>query len=125
MERLTVEEAQKLFAEKAPRASKYGNRKIEYGGRTFDSKLEADYAAELDRLRKATDPAERVVSVEYQVRFPILVNAVKICDYLADFVVTYGDGRTAVIDAKGIKTDVYKLKRKLMKAVHDIDIEEV
>ena len=45
--------------------------------------------------------------------------------YKADF--TYKDrtGKTHVVDAKGIKTDVYKLKKKLMYAVHKIVIEEV
>ena len=33
---------------------------------------------------------------------------------MADFVVTYSDGHVEVIDVKGVRTDVYKLKRKML-----------
>lgn len=105
--------------------SKYGNRKTEYNGRTFDSALEARRAEELDLMRKATDKRERVMDVQYQVRYPIVVNEQKICAYVADFVVTYADGHVEVQDAKGVLTDVYKLKKKLMLAVHGIEIVEL
>lgn len=104
--------------------SKYGNRKTAYGGRMFDSVLEAKVAQQLDTLRKATDHFFRVTNIEYQVRYPIAVNGVKICAYVADFVVTYADGHVEVIDAKGMLTPVYKLKKKLMLAAHGIAIKE-
>lgn len=34
--------------------------------------------------------------------------------YVADFVYEDKDGRTIVEDAKGMRTDVYKIKRKIM-----------
>lgn len=103
---------------------KYGNEKTPYKGRMYDSKREAAYAMELDTLMKARSPKERVVKWTPQVRFTIKVKGQKICDYYADFVVEYADGRSAVIDVKGVMTDVYKLKKKLVKAVHGIDIQE-
>lgn len=121
---MTPEQARAHF-EGNRSASKYKNRKTEYGGRTYDSRLEARYAETLEQLRTAKDPAERVEHVEYQVRYPMVLNGVKICDYVADFVVRYADGHTSVIDAKGVLTDVYKLKRKMMRAFHGIEIEEV
>ena len=33
--------------------------------------------------------------------------------YTADFKVTYADGHVEIIDVKGIKTEVFKLKRKI------------
>ncbi len=105
--------------------SKYHNRKTVYKDRTFDSKREADYAARLDILKRAKDPKERVEKIEYQIRIPIIINGVKICSYIADFKVTYGDGRTETQDVKGFKTPVYKLKKKMVKAVYDIDIVEI
>lgn len=124
---MTVAQAIAFSKEKGkkPADSKYGNRKTEYNGRMFDSKLEAGHAATLDQMRKAKDRKDKVTNVEYQVRYRITVNGLKICDYIADFVVTYADGRTEVVDAKGVLTDVYKLKRKLMKACHGIEIVEV
>jgi hypothetical protein len=35
------------------------------------------------------------------------------------------DGKFVVEDAKGIRTDIYKIKRKLMLQVHGIQITEV
>lgn len=44
--------------------------------------------------------------------------------YLADFVYEKGS-QTIVEDVKGMKTDVYKIKRKLMLYFHGIQIKEV
>lgn len=33
--------------------------------------------------------------------------------YVADFLVTYHDGREEVVDVKGVETDVFKIKRVL------------
>lgn len=49
----------------------------------------------------------------------------KVCVYVADFVyLDLFDGKEIVEDAKGYRTAIYKLKKKLMKAVHSIDIFE-
>jgi hypothetical protein len=47
------------------------------------------------------------------------------CSYVADFVYTDCDGVTHVVDAKGWRTEVYRLKKKLMLLVHGIRIEEM
>lgn len=108
---------------KAPKRSKYNSKKTFYDGVEYDSKKEADYAAKLDLLRKATDPHERVVRVERQVAF-ILQD--KFTDatgkkhlpikYFCDFLVNYADGRQEIVDVKsfGTMTDVYKIKKKLL-----------
>lgn len=46
------------------------------------------------------------------------------CAYVADFVYTDKDGNTVVEDTKGVRTDVYRIKRKLMLHVHGIRISE-
>ena len=46
------------------------------------------------------------------------------CYYIADFVYTDEDGNTVVEDTKGMRTDVYRIKRKLMLHVHGIRITE-
>ena len=47
------------------------------------------------------------------------------CKYVADFVYTDVEtGETVVEDTKGFRTDVYKIKRKLMLKVHGIKIKE-
>lgn len=46
------------------------------------------------------------------------------CHYVADFVYTDEHGNTIVEDTKGVRTDVYRIKRKLMLKVHGIRITE-
>lgn len=106
-------------------ASKYGNKKTEYKGEVYDSKREAAYAAELDMLKKASSARERVVSWKRQVPFSVKINGVHICKYISDFVVQYADGREEIIDVKGKLTDVYKLKKKMVEAYHNVKIIEV
>lgn len=47
------------------------------------------------------------------------------CTYVADFVYKDSDGKTVVEDTKGVKTEAYKIKRKLMLWIHGIKIKEV
>lgn len=108
--------------------NKYGAKKTEYNGRLYDSKKEAQYASILDLSKRAIAPTCRVVSWEPQVRFDIVINDKKICSYYLDFLVKYADGHIEHIDVKGgraTKTAVYRLKKKLVEAVHNIKIKEV
>lgn len=113
------------LARQYPKRSKYGSVKTEYNGRTYDSKLEANFAAELDMSRKATDPKVRPVKIEPQVRFPLKIKGKLICTYVLDFRVTYADKHIEHIDVKGVMTDVYKIKKKMMKVCWGIDILEM
>ena len=48
------------------------------------------------------------------------------CSYVADFVyVDAATGQTVVEDTKGVRTKDYIIKRKLMLAVHGIQIKEI
>ena len=47
------------------------------------------------------------------------------CAYIADFVYKDAEGRLVVEDTKGVRTPDYIIKRKLMLAVHGIQIQEV
>ena len=60
-----------------------------------------------------------------QVTFPIVVNGVKICKYIADHRYR-SDGEIIVEDVKstGTMTDVYRLKKKLVGAVYGVVITE-
>ncbi|EJI2509729.1 DUF1064 domain-containing protein [Salmonella enterica] len=99
------------------RAPKYGNKKTEVDGITFDSKKEAHYYTQL-KLRQA---AGEVVMFLRQVPFH-LPGGVK---YLADFEVLTADGVVEFIDVKGARTAEYKLKKKLVEQYYPITIIEV
>lgn len=102
------------------RYSKFGNTKIVVDGQKFDSRREADRWGIL-RLEEACG---NIKDLERQFRYRMELNGVKICDYLCDFRYSR-NGVVVVEDAKGFKTPVYRLKKKMMKAFHGIDIIEV
>jgi len=68
--------------------------------------------------------AGEIINLELQPKFPIEVNGIKICTYIADFRYKERDGTEVVEDCKGFKTDVYRLKKKLVKAIYGIEILE-
>lgn len=110
-----------LPQQQANRQSKFRNQRTLYGGRWYASKKEATRASELDVLQRVG----AIHSWIPQFKIPIEHNGVKICSYYADFRVTYPDGRVEYEDTKGVRTDVYKLKSKLVKAFHGIIIKEL
>lgn len=103
---------------------KYRNRPTTVDGETFDSKAEADKWLELTLRQRAGE----IANVRRQVSYDLVVNGLKVCRYVADFV-WVEDGRTIVADVKGYKGGgsyrVFRLKLLLMKAVHGIDIVEL
>lgn len=96
-----------------------------YKGKVYDSKLEKNYRAKLELMKKATKLENRVVDIQEQVPFEFVINGLKVCTYLLDFKVTFGDGRIEHIDTKGVITDIYRIKKKLMLACYGIKIKEV
>jgi hypothetical protein len=100
--------------------SKYRNIKTEVHGITFASKKEAYRYCELKLLQRASE----ISDLELQPRYDIVINGMKVCTYVADF--RYKEsGETITEDAKGMLTPMYRLKKKLMKACHGIEIKEV
>jgi len=101
---------------------KYHNQKTDVDGYTFDSKAEANRYCDLKLLQKA----KRICDLELQPRFDLTVNSVKIGFYKADFAYTeVENGERIVEDVKGVMTPVYRLKKKLVKALHGIEIREI
>ena len=103
------------------RRSKYGNRPTEVDGIKFASAKEARRYSELKVLSRAG----LVKGLILQPRFPITINGVKVCEYVGDFEYRDETGARVIEDAKGVRTDVFILKSKLMRAVHGIDVKEV
>lgn len=109
--------------------NKYGNRKTTLDGITFDSAKEANRYAELKLLERAGE----ISNLQLQRPF-VLIGAQKDengkvierpLKYIADFVYKDKDGKTVIEDAKGMRTDVYKIKRKLMLSIYGYRIKEV
>jgi hypothetical protein len=104
------------------RYSKFGNVPTNVDGHTFHSKKEARRYMDLLALQVAG----LIRDLETQPRFRLEVGGVHICDYFADF--RYWDvprNEIVVEDVKGVRTDVYKLKKQMMLALHGIEVEEI
>lgn len=109
--------------------NKYGNKKITTEDGDFDSKREYKRWCELKLLQKAGE----ISNLYRQVPFGLLPQQrgkdgkvkEKAVKYVADFSYFTKDGEYVVEDAKGYKTDVYKLKKKMMLYFHGIEIKEV
>ena len=103
--------------------SKFRNKKVSLDGYTFDSLAEAKH---YKYTLKPRLEAGEISHLEIHPRIRCELNGRKICDYIADF--RYLDvsfagpqgqqGMTVVEDVKGYKTDVYRLKKKLVEAMY-------
>lgn len=102
--------------------SKYNNVKFKLDGEWFDSHKEGLRYRELQLLEKAGE----VSGIERQVTYELIPKqpGERALKYIADFRYKNKEGQLIVEDVKGYKTEVYKIKRKLMMYVHGIKIRE-
>ncbi|MEW6212721.1 MAG: DUF1064 domain-containing protein [Acidobacteriota bacterium] len=101
--------------------SKFKNRHVRLDGYTFDSQREADRYGELILLAKAGKISRLLIHE----RHPITVNGHLVAIYESDFTYLNEHGRKVIEDVKGVRTEVYKIKRALMKATLGIEIVEI
>lgn len=118
------------------RRSKYGSRKIVVDGITFSSKREAARYQELKLLER-----DGIIHyLQMQVKFVLIPAQYETpdsptksargkclereCSYIADFIY-FQNKKIVVEDAKGFRTEAYKIKRKLMLERYGIKIKEV
>ena len=104
--------------------NKYRAKKTVIDGITFDSKKEAARYCQLKILERAGQ-ITGLVWDKKAMHYPLAVNGLKIGVYTPDF--EYVDvltGQKVTEDCKGICTRDYLLRKKLMKAIHGIEILE-
>lgn len=102
--------------------SKYGAVKTEIDGIKFDSKHEASRYRELRLLEQAGE----ITNLHLQVPFELIPKSKygMPIRYIADFVYNDKNNEQIVEDAKGVKTPVYRLKRRMMEEKYGIEIKE-
>ncbi len=105
-----------------PKVAKFRNRKTVANGVTFDSGKEARRWQELQLMALAG----AITELKRQVSFDLCVNGMLICRYIAD--ATYRENGMLVCE--DVKSPIsrrqgdYRIKFKLMRAVHGIEIRE-
>ncbi len=110
------------------RRSKYGNIKTFVDGICFDSKKEAAYYWDL----KLRERAGEIHNLELQPKYELHTarrgtrTLVRIGVYKADFRFREGtQGLLRVVDVKGVKTAMYRWKKKHTEAEYGVVIQEV
>lgn len=109
--------------------SKYHNKKVIYKGIKFDSKKEMQRYKDLELL----ESTDYICNLELQKKFLLqegYTNAkgkkIRPIYYIADFY--YFDllkDKWVVEDTKGVRTEVYKLKKKLFEYIYNLTIDEL
>lgn len=105
---------------------KYRNkRSVDAEGNKFDSNMERRRWEEL----KIMEAGGLIFNLRRQVPYDLIAHEVTICRYVADHVYRRVEpfntlGPEIVEDVKGVRTAEYRLKKKLMLALHGIAIYE-
>ena len=106
--------------------SKYKNKKVVVDNILFDSKKEANYYTKLKILKDAGKITDLELQKKFilQDKFTLNSKTYRAITYVADFVYKE-NGQVHVVDTKGYRTQVYKIKKKLFMKKYGIEIEEV
>jgi hypothetical protein len=107
------------------RSNKYHAIKTTVNGVTFDSKREARRYQDLVLMQRAGLISDLVFDKK-ELRFDLTVNGKKVGRYSADFIYME-NGQRIVEDVKSpaSRTEAYMLRKRLMEAIHGINIREV
>lgn len=106
--------------------NKFNRTRVNVGGVWLDSKREANRYGELLVLARLGE----IRDLKVHPRWPAVVNGVKICRFItADFsYIDVASGAFVVEDAKSEpvrQTRDYQMRKKLLLALHGIDVKEI
>lgn len=117
-----------MQSDKKSKPNKYNAKSVTYDGIKFDSTKEGHrYLALREKIKTGL-----ISDLRMQVKYQLIPyqkfkdgSYMKSTSYIADFVyIDTATGLEVVEDVKGVKTDVYQIKRKLMKLLKNIEVYE-
>jgi len=111
------------------RPPKYRNKKVVADGIRFDSEKEWHRYTELQLALKSG----LITKLQVHPKFELVVKGIKVCSYIADFCyLAFPCGRLgkAILTVEDVKsrptmTPVYRLKKKLLRALRGIEVKEI
>lgn len=108
--------------------NKYHNKKVIYDGITFDSIKEKNRYIELKLMERAGLIKDLKLQYEFELQPAFILNKKKIrkISYIADFY--YFDNKLndyIIEDTKGMRTEVYKIKKKMFQYRYKKEIIEL
>lgn len=103
------------FELKTARGNKYGARRTEFNGKSYDSGFEADVAATLELRKVGKDIKDYDIQykIEAWAHLPDGTRAFLV-KHKVDFRIHHNDGSFELYEAKGIETDDYKWRRRFL-----------
>lgn len=110
---------------KRKKMNKYNAARVEIKGQHFDSAFEGKVATDLHYLEMAGQ--NDLIEIERQKEFKFIHNGVLICIYKADFFGRTKDMRKpCVVEAKGLRMEGWRIKKKLMAAFYpEVELREI
>jgi len=106
--------------------TKYNNKITKLDGIKFHSRKESVRYGQLKVYEKGGLISDLRLQVSYELIPKLVINgkAERAIKYIADFVYFDTVHKVEVVeDVKGMITDIFKLKYRLMKLIHNIDIK--
>jgi hypothetical protein len=100
--------------------SKFHSFKQKVDDITFDSMGEAERYGELKLMEKSGLISDLEIKPVYELK----INNQLICKYIPDFRYKFPSGKVVVEDFKGVKTKLYLIKKRLMKTILGIEVQE-
>jgi len=97
------------------RKNKYSAKAVRIDDIRFDSTAEGKRYAELKQLQQAGE----VIRFHRQVIFDLPGGT----QYRVDFQIFWTDGRVTYEDVKGVQTETFRLKRRQVRALYNVEIE--
>jgi len=88
-----------------------------YNGKVYDSKLEMEFAKDLNVGKSAGLIQYHLEQVPFRLPGGVV--------YRCDFMVVEIDGRIRFVDTKGHETEVFKIKKKMVEDIYPVKIEVV
>lgn len=111
---------------KLQKQNKYKNKHVEYHGIKFDSKKEGAYYLKLKTMEELGIIKDLKLQVKFELQpsFKFNGKTIRAINYIADFTYYDENNKYHIVDTKGVKTEVYKIKKKMMQ-YKGYEIEEV
>lgn len=125
--RLT-EKQYNLFIKNNKKQNKYKNKKVISDGKKYDSKKESKRAIQLKTMEKLGIIKDLKEQVPYILQEKFILNGktVREIKYIADFVyIIVETGEEVIEDVKGIRTEVYRIKKKMFMYKYKKEITEI
>ena len=96
-----------------PKKNKYSNKKVENDGHKFDSRIESNFYNML-RIHSIDFTMKEVFVL--QDKFKYMGESIREIKIIPDFLIKKNGETVAIVDTKGMITDLSKMKYKMLKA---------